>query len=193
MSTASTGSLRSGRTGRPRDPALDEAILSAALSLVARHGLDSLRMDDVARTAGVGVATIYRRWESKEDLVAATLARAMDHREDEDAHDVIAKLITGTDGPNAGFLPGILAAMRADPALDRLVRERFVEPDREALRAYVRDRVPAHVEPEEISWIADIALAVLMYRGVILREPLRATDGERVLETLDRLCAAVDS
>lgn len=55
--------------GRPRDPALDVAIRTAALELLGEGGLDACALDEVARRAGVGKATIYRRWPSKDDLV----------------------------------------------------------------------------------------------------------------------------
>lgn len=55
--------------GRPRDPSLDVAILAAALELLGEGGLDTCALDAVARRAGVGKATIYRRWRSKDDLV----------------------------------------------------------------------------------------------------------------------------
>lgn len=55
--------------GRPRNPSLDVAIRQAALQLLAEGGLDACALDEVARRAGVGKATIYRRWPSKDDLV----------------------------------------------------------------------------------------------------------------------------
>ncbi len=55
--------------GRPRDPALDVAILAAALDLLGEGGLETCALDAVARRAGVGKATIYRRWPSKDALV----------------------------------------------------------------------------------------------------------------------------
>ena len=57
------------RAGRPRDPACDAAILQAALDLFAEHGYDGVSMDGVASRAGVGKATIYRRYSSKAELV----------------------------------------------------------------------------------------------------------------------------
>lgn len=55
--------------GRPRDPSLDVAIRRAALELLGEGGLEACALDEVARRAGVGKATIYRRWPSKDDLV----------------------------------------------------------------------------------------------------------------------------
>ncbi|HEY3723139.1 MAG TPA: TetR/AcrR family transcriptional regulator [Acidimicrobiia bacterium] len=57
------------RAGRPRDPACDAAILQATLDLFAEHGYGGVSMDGVAARAGVGKATIYRRYSSKAELV----------------------------------------------------------------------------------------------------------------------------
>jgi len=57
------------RRGRPRDPAVDRAILESARSVLARRGFTGTSMDEIARTAGVGKDTLYRRWKSKEVLV----------------------------------------------------------------------------------------------------------------------------
>src|SRR4051794_23116301 len=76
MSTGRTDSAASSpppaggrRVGRPREARADRAIISAALELMAEHGVQALRVDDVARHAGVGKATIYRRYRSKDQLV----------------------------------------------------------------------------------------------------------------------------
>jgi AcrR family transcriptional regulator len=60
---------RTRKRGRPRDPAADQAILEAARYLLARKGFTGTSMEEIARRAGVGKDTLYRRWSSKEDLV----------------------------------------------------------------------------------------------------------------------------
>ena len=50
-----------------------EAILAAALRLVETQGVDSVTMDTVASEAGVGKGTLFRRFESREGLMAAVL------------------------------------------------------------------------------------------------------------------------
>ncbi|HMO57245.1 MAG TPA: helix-turn-helix domain-containing protein [Roseiflexaceae bacterium] len=47
-----------------------EQVINAARELFARHGAD-VRIEEVARRAGVGVATVYRCFASKEQLIAA--------------------------------------------------------------------------------------------------------------------------
>jgi len=63
---------RAGR-GRPRDPAADEAILRAALELFVEHGIEGASFEQIARRAGVARTTVYRRWSSREDLLAQAM------------------------------------------------------------------------------------------------------------------------
>ncbi|MFW3171479.1 TetR/AcrR family transcriptional regulator [Geodermatophilus sp. CPCC 206100] len=62
------------RSGMRRlDPARDQAIAAAVLEVLARDGYAGLTMDAVATAAGVGKATIYRRWSSKSDLLLSVM------------------------------------------------------------------------------------------------------------------------
>ncbi|NJO41279.1 MAG: TetR/AcrR family transcriptional regulator [Cyanobacteria bacterium CRU_2_1] len=63
-------------TGRPRSIEADQAILQAALELLAEVGYQTMSIEAIASRAGVGKATIYRRYTSKEELVADALASA---------------------------------------------------------------------------------------------------------------------
>ncbi|HET6653776.1 MAG TPA: TetR/AcrR family transcriptional regulator [Nocardioides sp.] len=59
--------------GRPRDPETDSKITRAASELLLLRGFDKTTVDEVAARAGVGKATVYRRWPSKEDLAFAAM------------------------------------------------------------------------------------------------------------------------
>jgi len=56
--------------GRPRAADRTPAILEAAKDLLSEVGYDRLRIQDVADRAGAGLATLYRRWPTKQALVA---------------------------------------------------------------------------------------------------------------------------
>lgn len=58
-----------GKRGRPRDPNVDEAIMAAALDLLAEQGYSRLTIEAVALRAGVAKTSLYRRWSTKESLV----------------------------------------------------------------------------------------------------------------------------
>jgi len=62
------------RPGRPRSEAADRAILDAALEVFADAGYEGFTIEEVAARAGVGKATIYRRYPCKVDLVMAAAA-----------------------------------------------------------------------------------------------------------------------
>jgi AcrR family transcriptional regulator len=55
-------------------PALRARAVEATLACIARHGLAKLTVDDVAREAGCGRASLYREFGSKRALVAAVVA-----------------------------------------------------------------------------------------------------------------------
>ena len=64
---------KSGSRGRPRDSATDVAILRSALNLFVERGVEGTSIEQIAKQAGVGKPSIYRRWSSKEDLIAAAM------------------------------------------------------------------------------------------------------------------------
>jgi AcrR family transcriptional regulator len=67
--------------GRPRDAALDGAILGAALALFREHGAEGVSIERTAERAGVTRGTVYRRWATRDALVASALGRARAHAE----------------------------------------------------------------------------------------------------------------
>lgn len=66
--------------GRPRSAALDGKILDATVTRLNRAGYAQLRVADIAADAGVAKTTLYRRWPSKELLVADAVRRVYDDR-----------------------------------------------------------------------------------------------------------------
>jgi AcrR family transcriptional regulator len=59
--------------GRPRSPVVDQAILQAALELFIEHGVAGASIEKIAKRAGVGKTSIYRRWPSRETLLAQAI------------------------------------------------------------------------------------------------------------------------
>ncbi|HUA32935.1 MAG TPA: TetR/AcrR family transcriptional regulator [Candidatus Binataceae bacterium] len=62
--------------GRPRSDAADRAIRQAALQVFIERGIDAASIEQIADYAGVARTTLYRRWSSKEDLIAQAIASA---------------------------------------------------------------------------------------------------------------------
>jgi AcrR family transcriptional regulator len=93
------------RRGRPRDPGVDESILSSTLLLLGEVGYAQLTMEQVAARARVGKASLYLRWPSKVALVADAVQRL--------SPDLVPAI------PDTGSLPGDMRAF-----LRQLVRPR---------------------------------------------------------------------
>ena len=71
-----------GKPGRPRDAALDVAILEATRRHLVSRGYSQLTIAEVAADAGVSRPTIYRRWRTKFDLVSDALDYGLRAQED---------------------------------------------------------------------------------------------------------------
>lgn len=117
--------------GRPRDPEKDVAVLDAARELLVEQGYQGTTVVAVARRAGVGAPTIYRRWASKEALIEdAAFAHARPAPLPQPSGDLradlrawVATFLERLAHPvTRAALPGLLAAYHRDEELyERLV------------------------------------------------------------------------
>ena len=186
--------------GRPRDERADRAILSAALELMAEHGVDGLRTDDVADRARVGKATIYRRYRSKEELVAAAVGAlvseiAVPHEgltraEGSTREDLLALMRGAVDlysgALAAGLMPSLVAAMRKRPELARTVREGFVAGRRAALREVLERGVARGDLAADLDFelALDVLAGPLFYRLLITGGPIDDQLAQGVVELI---------
>ena len=116
---------RPHRGGRPRDPSRDLAIRAAILRVLAESGYAALTMDAVAAEAGVGKATIYRRWRTKADLVAAAVASLGETVTvlpdggslEADLRALMRCLVVEVNGPAGASTRALLSAMTHEPRL----------------------------------------------------------------------------
>lgn len=99
--------------GRPRDPGVDRRIARAALDVFGDAGWAGFAMEAVARRAGVGKASLYLRWSSKEALLADALTAGLPKVSDVDTgtlHGDLVELATQMLDVYAG--PSSRAALR---------------------------------------------------------------------------------
>lgn len=67
----------STRAGRPRDPAIEEAIIESTRMLLATKGYSAMTIGDIVADAGVTRPTLYRRWPNKYELVVEALQHGL--------------------------------------------------------------------------------------------------------------------
>jgi AcrR family transcriptional regulator len=171
------------RRGRQRSQAADDAILAATLTELIANGYGGLTMAAVIARSGVSSATLYRRWPTKQQLVAAALASL--HREIVDVDtgsldgDVLAlaKALADTMSLERPDLTEVVASeLRRNPEFRAAINEKFHQPRVDQLgqileRARVRGELGGPVS-------ADVAIAFvsgpLYHRAAITQRPLSA-------------------
>lgn len=168
------------RRGRPRDPAADQAILDAARDLLARKGFTGTSMDEIARRAGVGKDTLYRRWKSKEDLVLHLLELISEQTVRAPQLDdpryalflflqAIRKVNLDTDlGP---LIAGIVGESARNERLAAGFQE-FWEKRRRIPAALIRRIAPPTTTDQEIEVILDHILGPMYYRLLLTGAPV---------------------
>ena len=131
--------------GRPRDPAIDDAILEATRALLIDVGYPRLSFENIAQRAGVTRPTIYRRWPSKMHLVHEAVFPALQpalapdtgHIES-DLRQLIHRMFVSYSRPEArAALPGLLADLHDDPALRHSVIDRLEDQARAQFKEVV--------------------------------------------------------
>jgi AcrR family transcriptional regulator len=185
------------RPGRPRSAEAERAILSATLVLLAEAGFEGMSVEHVAGRAGVGKATIYRRWSSKRALVAAalrTLNADIEAPDSGGARRDLIQLLRHLRHSTLSALEGVgvapfLAAVARDGELRRIAWEFLVEPHRAALAAILeRGRARGELRADlDIELAIDTIAGTMIYQAT-LGEITRFDDErlERLVETLWR-------
>jgi AcrR family transcriptional regulator len=187
------------RPGRPRSERADQAILSAALDLFAECGPDALCIEQVAARAGVGKATIYRRWPGKEDMLVDALGSLRAHLPVPQGKSVRADLIALLDAicreaadPRRARLFALLQGEGARyPRLMASYVETVVQPRQDLVRSVLRRGVATG----ELRENTDINAATFLLNGAVLasmygQAHTDAKYARRVVEELLRGLAA---
>lgn len=172
MTSAHAPQDQARRAGRPRSEHADRAIIEAALDVFAESGPEGLCIEKVAAKAGVGKATIYRRWPGKEDLLLAALSALrvpLPEPKGESVRDDLVALLEAMRGETVDprqvrqFALLLGEGDRYPRLIDRYV-EAVVEPRRDVFRAVLRRGVATG----ELRDGTSIELAVDMLTGAVL-------------------------
>lgn len=176
VSTESTTVESAPRSpGRPRSTRADEAIIEAVLDLLADGStIESLSIEAIAAKAGVGKATIYRRWSGKQALIVdalRTLKGKPPTPKGESVRDDLVLLMRGVGrnpDPRANkIMPCLVPEVHRSPEQHAVYQE-LVQPRRELTREVLR----RGVETGELRPDIDIELAMLMLTGPVLMQKI---------------------
>ncbi len=182
--------------GRPRDPSYDDAIRRATTELLAERGYQGVTMSEVARRASVAKTTIYRRWDTKAQLVVDAISEDLEIAPDintEEAQrprEALCELVVwfygrlGSRGDDE--LPVEPARLLVEPDIVAEFSSRFLAPVRRrgaGLIERARRRGEFDADGDALE-LMDLLIAPALYQAMVLRELPRAQMGQRVFDTI---------
>ncbi|KAA2261256.1 TetR/AcrR family transcriptional regulator [Solihabitans fulvus] len=183
---------RTVQRGRPRDASRDDALRKAALEVMAEVGYRALTMDAVAAKARAGKATIYRRWESKLDLVIDTCAQLANQNLPSpdtgslagDLREFLRTFAAFLSGPIGKAAQALVGELPHEPELAAAFRETFLISQRDVLRG-ILDRATTRGEVRADAprgMVVELAGAALTYRLMLTGDPLDVPFVDRVVD-----------
>jgi AcrR family transcriptional regulator len=166
-------------------------IRAAILRLLADVGYGALTMDAVASEAGVGKATIYRRWRTKQDLVVDTIsdlnraeATAPDTGSVEgDLRSMMQQMVSMITGPTGAATLSLLSTIPHQPALADAFRNGPLAVWRHAFeQIWARAEQRGEVQPGlSGSVVAESTSALMVQRWLLTGEPVNEAYADEVL------------
>ncbi|GAA4743815.1 TetR/AcrR family transcriptional regulator [Modestobacter marinus] len=182
---------RRSRGGRPRDPSRDGAIRSAILQVLAESGYAALTMDAVAASAGVGKATIYRRWRTKSELVADAVAELSQKSIEPpdtgslegDLRLLLRWLVDAVNGPLGAATLSLLSALPHEPELREAFHSGPMEVWSSTFRqVWERAEARGEVHPAALGTaVASTASSPILQRWLFGGEPVSVEFADEVL------------
>ncbi|BDM67758.1 TetR family transcriptional regulator [Streptomyces nigrescens] len=175
---AGPGPVAPERRGRPRSAAADSAIIEAVLRLIENGAsIGELSMEGIAREAGVGKATVYRRWSGKDALmldVMRSLDAPLPPLDGASVRDDLVSLLEflrrrGLAKRDSALLRTVVSHVHAHPELWDAYHRTVVRARNEALLAVLR-RGMANGEirtDRPVDALADLFVGPLLARAVL--------------------------
>jgi AcrR family transcriptional regulator len=177
-----TGSRPRRAPGRPRSKAADTAILDATMRLLRTTPVGQLTIEAIAREAGVGKPTIYRRWPNKNAVVLDAafrfVAEQLEFPATDTALDVLltqVETVVSLMNSRVGqVLAELIGEGQSDPETLASVNERFMHVRREsAARLIERGKQSGEFDPSiDVELAIDLIYGPLYYRLLTGHLPL---------------------
>jgi AcrR family transcriptional regulator len=194
--TTSPAPSAPARSGRPRSERAHQAILTAARELLIEKGFAAMRLEHVAARAGVGKATIYRRWASKEALAQDLLSHlAAPHIAVADTGNTREELLAAVINPmravtETDFGPvirALLSQIASNPSLGDPFRASVVEARRaEVTRVIQRGIARGDLRADADAGVATELLVGPVYFRLMFGGVLDHDFAERVVDSVMR-------
>ncbi|MDX2558524.1 TetR/AcrR family transcriptional regulator [Streptomyces sp. TX20-6-3] len=193
---ATAGAATGARRGRPRSEGVERAVFDAVVGLLDEGvPLAELSIERIARTAGVGKATIYRRWTGKEELFVDLLRSVEPPDPVLSGTSVRGDLVVlleslrerGVAKRTSSLLHNVFAQMQLYPRLWEVYQHSVIEPRRRLGLDTVRRGIEqGEIRDDlDIEFVNDLLTGPLLLRTVIRPgASLEPGLAERVVDTV---------
>ncbi|MEU5841066.1 helix-turn-helix domain-containing protein [Rhodococcus sp. NPDC047139] len=190
--------MQTSPPGRPRDPRIDNDVLTVTRTMLRSHGWDGLSLRAIAAEAGVGRAALTRRWPTKAHLVLDALLGSAPDLAPYDGIDRkgwIEWVVTGSielfsRAEVRAALPGLLAALRDHDDLRHTLWRTFSGPSAALFAGSDDGSLPAENGDHSADAETDAKAVLVMAAGSALFAGLIAAEDDtpalraRILELL---------
>jgi AcrR family transcriptional regulator len=188
--------------GRPRSERARRAVLDAVMALATEHDASAITMEAISRRAGVSKDTLYRWWRSRTEVVLEALAErgqqtiAVPDRGslDDDLRAFLHATAASATPPTRRLLRLIASEAAQDHDTATLVRARFVDARRAALRAVLSGGVArGELDGARIELLTDLIYGSLWYRIVFDVAPLDHAWADGIVDVLGPFRSPVEA
>ena len=203
--SATTGPTRRrppGRSGPRQDPERDNRLLESAIELLAEGGYANLTMERAALRAGVGKATVYRRWASPAELAAeafehsgiinerAIVTIGSGRLREELVGTLVATAACGSPRPHNRLVAAMLETTRVHPEVTAAIQQRYLSNlfdsamtvlHRAEQRGDLENSLPRDGSPP---MQIEAAIALILHWQIIRGSDISEVDIERIVDDL---------
>jgi AcrR family transcriptional regulator len=182
--------------GRPRSAEAERSILTAALDRFIQDGYLGMSIEQVAAQAGVGKATIYRRWPSKEALITDAVGSFSEELTVPDTGSARGDMLAlvsqivdlASSSPSGGCFARMAGEMVSNPELAKVYKDKVIG-HRRAIVGHIITRGMERGELRrdiDVDLVIDMLVGPLLYRSLIKRAAPAETanSGAHLIDTL---------
>lgn len=168
--------------GRPKDPRVDAALITAAIEVLNESGWASFTTTEVARRAGASTASLYRRWPSKQALAGA-VARHITHAElsgidtgslEGDVRELLARKRRILEAATGPALLSLMGQAAHDQELRQILHDDVYLAVRDELGALIaqavrRGEVARSIDGAQIDVLTLVLIGTALARSVFIQ------------------------
>jgi AcrR family transcriptional regulator len=168
--------------GRPRDSKREDAIAAAAISMIQEVGYERCTIEAIALKAGVSKATIYRRWNNKQEVIANAISHHAFSQTPcidtgnlrDDLVELLLAKVKVLKGPDGAVIASIMSAAKMDTELAKAIPYSVRDGESQVHEVILERAIKrGEISPNaNLELLAEITPAIMTYRIFMSQQPV---------------------